>query len=254
MAPAAEDLHTHLTILRDVSESLGRMIGDPTSVFEFATRELADIIGDACVLALVDEEREHLVPTVFHHRDPYGEEVMRDLYLGGPVDMGRGLAGEVAATGVSVRISGIPMDQMKASVEPRYRPYVEQFDTSSVLIVPLMDSGTVIGTLGLSREAEFSELDEQLATDLATLFSLAIVRTRLEEESHRSLELLTTITNSLPAMIGYWNSDVRNEFANDAYVTYFGQSPEQMRGKHGRDLLGPALFEQNVGYMKAALA
>ena len=65
---------------------------------------------------------------------------------------------------------------------------------------------------------------------------------------------LRTVFNALPAMVGYWDSDLRNRMANDAYVEYFGRSPEEMAGMHISELLGPELFELNRPYMERALA
>lgn len=59
--------------------------------------------------------------------------------------------------------------------------------------------------------------------------------------------------NALPALVGYWDSDLRNQMANEAYVEFFGTSPEEMRGIHIRDLLGPELYEQNRPYIEGAL-
>lgn len=70
-------------------------------------------------------------------------------------------------------------------------------------------------------------------------------------ESDRSIQ---SILNALPAMVGYWDSELRNEMANEAYVDFFGMSPEEMRGIHIRDLLGPDLYEKNRPYMEGALA
>jgi PAS domain S-box-containing protein len=54
-------------------------------------------------------------------------------------------------------------------------------------------------------------------------------------------------------MVGYWDSDLRNVTANDAYIRFFGKSPEQMRGIHIRDLLGPDLYEKNRPFIEGAL-
>lgn len=62
-----------------------------------------------------------------------------------------------------------------------------------------------------------------------------------------------TILNALPAMIGYWDREQRNRFANDAYIEFFGKSPEEMRGTHIRDLLGPDLYAKNRPHIEAAL-
>ena len=73
------------------------------------------------------------------------------------------------------------------------------------------------------------------------------------QPSH-SPELTQAILNALPALVGYWDRDLRNVMANDAYVEFFGRSPEEMRGIHIRDLLGPELYEKNRPFIERALA
>jgi PAS domain S-box-containing protein len=65
---------------------------------------------------------------------------------------------------------------------------------------------------------------------------------------------LAAILNALPAMVSYWDRNLRNRLANNAYVKYFGVSPQEMRGMHIRDLLGPDLYKKNRPYMEGALA
>jgi len=65
---------------------------------------------------------------------------------------------------------------------------------------------------------------------------------------------LRTVTKSVPAMIGYWNRELRCEFANDAYFEWFGLPPERVIGMTLRALLGEDLFRLNEPYALAALA
>jgi PAS domain S-box-containing protein len=60
--------------------------------------------------------------------------------------------------------------------------------------------------------------------------------------------------NALPAMVGYWDSDLRNRMANNAYIEYFGKSPREIRGIHIEDVLGPELYEKNRRYIEGALS
>jgi PAS domain S-box-containing protein len=69
-----------------------------------------------------------------------------------------------------------------------------------------------------------------------------------------SSESIEAILNGLPAMIGYWDRDLRNRMANHAYVDFFGKSPKEMRGIHISEVLGPELYEKNLKYMEGALA
>lgn len=68
-----------------------------------------------------------------------------------------------------------------------------------------------------------------------------------------SLENIQALLNALPALVGYWDSDLCNQMANDAYVEFFGKTPEEMRGVHISEVLGPELYEKNLPYMEAAL-
>lgn len=59
---------------------------------------------------------------------------------------------------------------------------------------------------------------------------------------------------SLPTMIGYWDANLRNRSANEAYAAHFGRSAAEIEGRHIKDLLGPDVYEQHRGYIEAALA
>ena len=64
---------------------------------------------------------------------------------------------------------------------------------------------------------------------------------------------LRAILNAVPALIGYWDREARNRLANDAYVEYFGKTPEEIRGRHISEVLGAELYEKNRPYIDAAL-
>jgi PAS domain S-box-containing protein len=60
--------------------------------------------------------------------------------------------------------------------------------------------------------------------------------------------------DALPAMVGYWDHELRNRMANSAYIEFFGKAPEDLLGTHVRDLLGERLFAENLPYIEGALA
>jgi PAS domain S-box-containing protein len=65
---------------------------------------------------------------------------------------------------------------------------------------------------------------------------------------------LRVMFDSLPAMIGYWDRDLRNVIGNQAYVEWFGLTPAQLKGMHISDVVGETIYAQNLPYMDAALA
>ncbi len=67
-------------------------------------------------------------------------------------------------------------------------------------------------------------------------------------------KFLRTITDALPSMVGYWDAQLRCQFANAAYRSWFGREPHDMIGMHIADLLGTELYADIEPYVRAALA
>lgn len=65
---------------------------------------------------------------------------------------------------------------------------------------------------------------------------------------------LRTLTDIIPGMVSYWTPDLRCSFANQDYVNWFGQQPEQILGMHISELLGPELYGRNSHHIQAALS
>jgi diguanylate cyclase (GGDEF)-like protein/PAS domain S-box-containing protein len=118
------------------------------------------------------------------------------------------------------------------------------------------------------QQREFNTDDIETWKDFARLVEDVIHARELAEESewllraaaaseqkHTQMERrLQRIADSIPALIGYWNTDLHCEFANDAYRAYSGLTTEQMIGKHFREVLGERLFALNSPHAYAALA
>lgn len=64
---------------------------------------------------------------------------------------------------------------------------------------------------------------------------------------------LRAVLNGIPAMVGYWDAELRNRLANDAYREWFGVSPEELHGIHIRDLLSDAVYEANYPHISKVL-
>lgn len=62
------------------------------------------------------------------------------------------------------------------------------------------------------------------------------------------------LVNHLPALVAYWDRDLRNVVANAAYLEWFGLTPRQVRGMHLRDVIGPEVYDANRPYVEGALA
>jgi PAS domain S-box-containing protein len=95
------------------------------------------------------------------------------------------------------------------------------------------DDGTVVGYLGMAAD-----------------FSARRAAEKALEDNNRFLDTLTT---NIPGMVGYWDRNLRCQFANRSYIEWFGKTPEQMRGISLRELVGETVFKENQPFMEGAL-
>ncbi len=95
------------------------------------------------------------------------------------------------------------------------------------------DDGEVLGYLAI-----LVDLSERVAKEQA-----------LKERER----FLKAVTHHSPAMVGYWDANLRCRFANEAYGSWFGGSAAEMLGTSFSDLMDGELFRLNKGHIQAAL-
>lgn len=62
------------------------------------------------------------------------------------------------------------------------------------------------------------------------------------------------ITDNVPTQIAYWDNSLHCQYANNAYMQWFGKTAEAMENISVRDLLGEEAFARSEPYMRATLA
>ncbi len=70
-------------------------------------------------------------------------------------------------------------------------------------------------------------------------------------EDARRLRLLI---DSVPAMVSYWDRELCNVVANEAFVEFFGKAPVEICGRHLRDVLGENLYGLSRAHIEGVLA
>ncbi|NOT77380.1 MAG: PAS domain S-box protein [Bacteriovoracaceae bacterium] len=74
-----------------------------------------------------------------------------------------------------------------------------------------------------------------------------------EKKASEQKDQISRMLDSIPAMIGQWNKDLINIHANKAYSNFFGINPDEIVGRHIKEILGNELFNKNFSYMEKAL-
>jgi PAS domain S-box-containing protein len=78
-------------------------------------------------------------------------------------------------------------------------------------------------------------------------------RKHAEEALRASEQLMRVVTDNLPGRVGYWNRDLKLEFANRVFAETFGRKREEILGMGLRDVLGPERFEDYRPQIELAL-
>jgi diguanylate cyclase (GGDEF)-like protein/PAS domain S-box-containing protein len=70
-------------------------------------------------------------------------------------------------------------------------------------------------------------------------------------EDARRLRLLI---DNIPAIVSYWDRELRNVLANQAFIEFFGTTPSEIHGRHLREVLGEDLYELSSAHIEGVLA
>jgi PAS domain S-box-containing protein len=97
------------------------------------------------------------------------------------------------------------------------------------------------------RTAELQALNERLIEEMAE-------RKRAHEALREREEWIRLIADTVPALIGYVDSDRRYRFANRQYESWFGLGPEDIIGRPVEEVLGAEQYRNHRRYVEAALA
>lgn len=72
----------------------------------------------------------------------------------------------------------------------------------------------------------------------------------MSEEARR----LRLLLDGIPTMVSYWDRDLTNRLANEAYAGCFGMAPTEMHGRDLREVLGANLYRLNRPHLDGVLA
>ena len=127
-----------------------------------------------------------------------------------------------------------------SGVWPPSRPVESPVLDVSIAASPnIAANGRVIGIAKTIRDiSDRKAAERQLQEFNARLEGEVTDRTAQLEGARRDLQ---TILDAMPSMVGYWDRNGINRFANRAYERWFGVDAGSLKGRHIRELLGPAV-------------
>jgi PAS domain S-box-containing protein len=102
-------------------------------------------------------------------------------------------------------------------------------------------------------EIRFIMAEGHDVTEQQQLISQITLKNQQLQESLLKLDRLHFIVNQAPVLIGFWDNQLKNQFGNNVYSTWFGKTPQQIKGLHIRHVLGDEVYRQYLSEINDAL-
>lgn len=158
-----EIFHRLTRLIAESNNDLGRLM-------KSIARLASDLIGDMCVITLLNTDQETYHIAAYHDPDPVVLslfEATLDEVANIPRDQGW-VAG-VIASGQPLLLPGIPLDEAVKSAVPSFVEFTRAVGIAGMLIVPIAGRSGVLGTLAMTRHGgrrPYTENDKSFLVEI----------------------------------------------------------------------------------------
>lgn len=202
-----------LQVLAEASDAFGATHRDLPALFDAISTQVVRHLGDSSTVSLLSEDEQLVKIVSLRHVDPVIQELLRQQLLPLPVRPGEGFTGQVAQTGQSLFIPVLTPEVMASGAPAHITDVRSRFDVRSLMVVPMVVQGRVIGTMAATRYTPglpFTPEDLRLMEELADKAALSIENARLFQQQQRDQEELRRRTEFEQQLIGIVSHDLRN--------------------------------------------
>ncbi|HEU4325927.1 MAG TPA: GAF domain-containing protein [Roseiflexaceae bacterium] len=155
---------------------------DLDTVLELVVQRVAELVGGACAIRLIDEDGQHLRLAALYHPDAELANAARELLAATPQRLDEGTAAVVMQGGEAILVPAVDLVALRATLRPVFWPHIERWPISSLLSVPLRTRAGTLGIISMTRyagEPPYTSEDQEFLLDLADRAALAIANAQL---------------------------------------------------------------------------
>ncbi|MEZ4590850.1 MAG: GAF domain-containing protein [Chloroflexota bacterium] len=189
--------------LTEIMSTLQEVKDSYRPFLQVTAQKTAELLGDGCVIYVLDETQTQLKTAAFHHTDPathqqLAESVQTDIDLEQSE-----LFAQLSITQTPIFPLASEVQQLPQSFPAAYQTFFDTYSPTSFLALPIQIQNQLIGALLLFRNQTdvpytFDEID--FAQDIALKAGLAVKNVRLflaEQKSRQTGETLSTAALTL---------------------------------------------------------
>jgi PAS domain S-box-containing protein len=142
--------------------------------------------------------------------------------------------------------------RVEACVEFRLRRHDGEYRWFEARVRPVLDNtGQVLKWVGSNTDVE-----ERKRAQAEIIRLNAALTDRVDQQATELRQQerdMQAILDHTPSMMGYWDAQLLNRFANRAYHDWFGIDARSMPGKHIREVIGEDRYRANLPNIEAVL-
>jgi len=186
----AREAYTRLSAQAELTRLMAGAGLDYQKTLDILTRRVAELIGDACQVAVFSEDREDLIPVAFYHPDPGGYRVVAEIHKSMVHKIAVQMGSEAAVQTAPVLIPVVSQEEVRAQFDPDVWPVLERFRVHSIIIAPLIVQDYLFGTLSVTRDCpghSYSNEDQVFLEALAGRAALLLNNAALYEKAQTEL-------------------------------------------------------------------
>ncbi len=220
-----------LRMLAEASRAFAETAFDLESTLQAVARHLVRAIGDGCIMRLISDDGQWLLPAAVEYADPRATQYTREFLATISHGAREGLNGQVVQTGEPIFLPEIDPPTLAALVQPDYHAHLAQLPTYGMIIVPLRARGRVIGTVALSRlqpGRAYTPADLAFVQQFADHAALAVDNARLLRDSQLAERRYRALFESLADAVVVFDDQLRFLDANTSTLTLLGYSWDEL--------------------------
>jgi len=169
-------------ILYNFSHAIAESSNDLTTITNVVAVHTAQYFGDACIVALLNPNRDRLRVAAFHHPEAHSRALLRKYLMLVDYELSEDILKGVIQSGEPLLIPYLSPERLKAITTTEFTNYVGEMEIQGILIVPITGRGGILGSIGVFRKRERSPYtvdDQSFLTVMSQRTALAIENSRL---------------------------------------------------------------------------
>lgn len=183
-------------VLSEILNSLQEVNEDFQLFLETAAAKTAELFGDGCIIHLLSENSQQLIPVAYYHKQPEIQQKLAQMVGIVPNPVADGLQGHVTASRTTLFLPSVDANQLETWFIPAYRTYFAQFGLRSLMLFPIQIQGRLLGTLFLFRDSTlepYAQEDLEFVQNIALKAAMAVHNARLYQAEKRSRQMAETM-------------------------------------------------------------